>query len=74
MKGKKIISAALADVMALSLTACGGGSKQETIAAAAADSKAEETTAAANGKRYHPVLSAERWGRDLVRHESGSDP
>ena len=29
MKGKKIISAALAGVMALSLTACGGGSAQE---------------------------------------------
>ena len=33
MKGKKIISAALAGVMALSLTACGGGSAQETTAA-----------------------------------------
>ena len=40
MKGKKIISAALAGVMALSLTACGGGSTQETTAAPAADSKA----------------------------------
>lgn len=49
MKGKKIISAALAGVMALSLTACGGGSTQETTAAPAADSKAEETTAAAEG-------------------------
>ena len=46
MKGKKIISAALAGVMALSLTACGGGSAQETTAAPAAGSKAEETTAA----------------------------
>lgn len=45
----KIISAALAGVMALSLTACGGGSTQETTAAPAADSKAEETTAAAEG-------------------------
>ena len=35
--------------MALSLTACGGGSTQETTAAPAADSKAEETTAAAEG-------------------------
>lgn len=49
MKGKKIISAALAGVMALSLTACGGGSAQETTAAPAAGSKAEETTAAAEG-------------------------
>lgn len=55
MKGKKIISAALAGVMALSLTACGGGSTQETTAAPAADSKAEETTAQQKAQKQLPV-------------------
>ena len=47
---KKLMAAAMAALMAASMTAC-GGSKTETTAAAdttAAESKADETTAAAD--------------------------
>ncbi len=46
-KANKLLAAALAGAMALSLAACGGGSTTETTAAAAAETTAAETTTAA---------------------------